>query len=96
VDACVHTTSFFIRAMRESIAYRVGKPRGIPPADSNNRPALEFLYKYADWVRGTRPRAKRFTYDGVLYGIVWAGDRMCVLHIRSGRVLVGAPGVRNG
>ena len=96
MEACVHTTSFFIRAMRESIAYRVDKPRGIPPADSNNRPALEFLYKYADRVRGTRPSAKRFTYDGVLYGIVWAGDRMCVYHIRSGRILVGTPGVRNG
>jgi hypothetical protein len=96
VVAYVHANSFITRAMRESIAYRVAKPRGIPPADSPNRPALEFLYNYAVWVRSTRPRAKRFTYDGVLYGYVWAGDRMCVLHIRSGRVLVGAPGVRNG
>lgn len=95
MEACVQTTSFFIRAMRESIAYRVGKPRGIPPADSNNRPALEFLYKYAVWVRGTRPNAKRFTYESVLYGIVWVGNRLCVMHVRSARVLVGAPGVRH-
>lgn len=92
---CTHTLPFATRAMRESIAYRVGKPRGIPPADSSNRPALEFLYKYAVWVRGTRPNAKRFTYEGVLYGIVWVGDRLCVMHVRSARVLVGAPGVRH-
>lgn len=92
---CTHTLPIVTRALRESIAYRVSKPRGIPPADSSNRPALGFLYRYAVWVRGTRPNAKRFTYEGVLYGIVWVGNRLCVMHVRSARILVGAPGVRH-
>lgn len=84
-----------VRALRESDSYRAKKPRSIPPADSPNRPALEFLFRYALWVRSTRSRAKRFTYEGVQYAIVWVGSRMCVMHVPSARVLVGSPGVRN-
>lgn len=82
-------------ALRESNHYRASKPRAIPPADSPNRPALEFLFRYALWVRCRRPRAKRFTYEGVQYAIVWAGHRMCVMHLPSARVLVGSPGPRH-
>lgn len=84
-----------VRALRESSLYAARKPSAIPPADSPNRPALEFLFRYALWVRSRRPRAKRFTYEGVQYAIVWAGKRMCVLHLPSARVLVGSPGPRN-
>ena len=84
----------FASALRESNAYASNKPRAIPAADSPNRPALEFLFKYALWVRARRPAAKRFTYEGIQYGIVWAGRRMCVMHMPSARIIVGAPGVR--
>lgn len=92
----VHTDAqvlpVYLRALRESNAYAANKPRRIPSADSPNRPTLEWLYKYAVWVRGKRPRAKQFTYEGVRYAIVWASGRMCVMHVRSARILVGAPG----
>ena len=84
-----------VRALRESDSYRAKKPRSIPPADSPNRPALEFLFRYALWVRSRRPQAKRFTYEDVRYAIVWMGSRMCVMHVPSARVLVGSPGMRN-
>ncbi len=86
----------YLRALRESNAYTVNKPHRIPPSDSPNRPVLEWLYKYAVWVRSNRPNAKQFTYEGVRYAIVWTGGRMCVMHVRTASVLVGAPGVRNG
>lgn len=91
----VHRQPLVVRAMRESTLYAVNKPRAVPPADSPNRPVLEFLFKQALWVRCMRPHAKRFSYEGVQYAIVWTGNRMCVMHVRSGRVLVGAPGERN-
>ena len=84
-----------VRALRESHRYTAIKPRAIPPADSPNRPALQVLFKYALWVRCRRPRAKRFTYEGVQYSIAWAGGRMCVVHVSSARILVGAPGARH-
>jgi len=84
-----------VRALHELGLYTANKPRAIPPADSPNRPALEFLFKYALSVRTRRPRAKRFTCEGVQYAIVWAGRRMCVVHVTSARVLVGSPGARN-
>jgi hypothetical protein len=95
----VHTNarvmSTYLRALLESHAYAASKPRRIPSADSPNRPTLEWLYKYAVWVHGKRPRAKQFTYEGVRYAIVWASGRMCVMHVRSACILVGAPGPRN-
>ncbi len=86
----------YLRALHESNAYAASKPRRIPPADSPNRPALEWLYKYAVWVRRNKPRAKKFTYERVRYAIFSVSDRMCVMHVQSARILVGAPGVRNG
>ena len=84
------------RALREAALYTATKPRAIPPSDSETRPALKFLYEYAVWVRSRRSKAKRFTYEGVQYAIVWAGGRMCVMHVQTARVLVGAPGPRGG
>lgn len=86
----------YCRALRESTAYAATKPHRIPPADSPNRPTLEWLFKYAVSVRLTEPEAKSFTFEGEHYSILWAGGRMCVMHARSARILVGAPGVRNG
>ena len=88
--------SLFTRAIRESNSYRLDKPRAVPPADSANRPTLEFLYRYGLWVRSRRPSAKQFKYESELYRFVLLGHRLCVMHARTGRVLVGAPGVRNG
>ena len=82
------------RALKESTLYTATKPRTIPPSDSDTRPTLKFLYEYAVWVRSRRSKAKRFTYEGVQYAIVWAGRRMCVMHVQTARVLVGAPGAR--
>lgn len=92
----MQTRSTLAAALHESESYRASKPRAIPSADSPNRPTLEFLYRYAVWVRDKRPSAKQFNYDGVRYGIVWVGNRFCVMHMRTSRVLVGAPGARNG
>lgn len=83
------------RALKESSRYTASKPRAIPPSDSDTRPALKFLYEYAVWVLAKRPAAKRFIHEGVQYAIVWAGGRMCVMHVQTARVLVGAPGVRH-
>lgn len=82
------------RALKESTLYTATKPRTIPPSDSATRPALKFLYEYAVWICAKRPKAKRFTNEGVHYAIVWVGRRMCVMHVQTARVLVGAPGVR--
>jgi len=87
--------SLFTRAIRESNSYCINKPRAVPPADSANRPTLEFLYRYGLWVRSKRPIAKGFRYEGELYRFALLGHRLCVMHARTGRVLVGAPGVRN-
>lgn len=84
------------RAFRESSLYTATRYRAIPPSDSNNRPALRRLYEYAVWVGTKRPKAKRFTYEGVQYAIVWVGGCMCVMHVKTARVLVGAPGPRDG
>lgn len=83
------------QALRESHVYGCEKPRTIPPADSPNRPALELLFNVALSERAKRPNAKRFVYEGVRYSIVWAGSRMCVLHVPSARIIVGAPGPRS-
>ena len=91
----IRAQPLLVRAMRESHRYAAIKPRAIPPADSPNRPALQFLFKYALSVRCRRPRARRFTYEGVQYSIAWAGGRMCVVHVSSARILVGAPGARH-
>ncbi len=84
-----------VRALRESALYTAQKPRGIPPSDSDTRPALKFVYEYAVCVRSNRPNAKQFTYQGVRYAIVWAGTRLCVMHVKTARLLVGAPGPRH-
>ena len=91
----LHNLSFVLRALKESNLYTASKPRTIPPSDSDTRPALKFLFEYAVWVRAKRARAKRFNHEGVQYAIVWVGRRMCVMHVQTARVLVGAPGVRH-
>ena len=88
--------SLIARALHESNAYRFDKPRAVPPADSANRPTLEFLYRYGLWVRSRRPSAKEFRYEGELYRFVLLGHRLCVMHARSSRALVGEPGPRDG
>jgi hypothetical protein len=83
------------RALSESSQYAAAKPRRTPPADSPNRPILTTLYRYALWVRDIRPHAKLFRYEGVRYAIVWEGHRLCVMHMPTHRILVGAPGPRH-
>lgn len=91
----LHKLSFVSRALKESTLYTATKPRAIPPSDSDTRPALKFLFEYAVWVCSRRSKAKRFTHEGVQYAIVWVGRRMCVMHVQTARVLVGAPGARH-
>jgi hypothetical protein len=79
--------------LREAQRYEAKRPRRVISADCENYPGLRWLYRYALWVRSQRPHAKQFRYEGVLYAIVWLGRRMCVMHMRTKRVLVGAPGV---
>jgi hypothetical protein len=86
--------SFEHQALREAERYAVKRPRRVVSANSDNYPALRWLFRYALQVRSHRPKAKQFTHEGVRYCIVWLGIRICVVHVRSGRVLVGAPGPR--
>jgi hypothetical protein len=80
--------------LREAALYASKKPRRVAPGDCLNYPALEKLYRYAVFVHSNRPKAKQFAIDGVRYEIVWQGQRMCVMHVRSKRILVGEPGER--
>ena len=90
----MQSPSIEVEALAESNAYNYTHPLRVPPADSPNRPALKHLYATALAVLGKRPGAKWFVCDGVQYGIVWLSKRMCVVHRRTHRILVGAPGAR--
>ena len=90
----MHYPSMEVEALAESTAYNATHPRRVPPADSPNRPVLQHLYAIAVAVLRKRPGAKWFVCDGVQYGIVWQSGRMCVVHRRTHRILVGAPGAR--
>ena len=92
----MHYPSMEVEALAESTAYNDTHPRRVPPADSPNRPVLQQLYATAVAVLCKRPGAKWFVCDGVQYGIVWLSRRMCVVHRRTHRILVGAPGPRHG
>jgi hypothetical protein len=78
--------------LREAWLYRYKHPRRVISADCENYPGLRELYRYALGVCSQRPKAKQFKHEGVRYAIVWLGERMCVMHLRTMRVLVGAPG----
>jgi hypothetical protein len=82
--------SFESEAIDEAMLYAHRKPRRVVSADCPNYPHLRSLFGKALAVRSARPRAKQFTVEGVRYAIVWMGIRMAVLHVRSGRVLVGS------
>jgi hypothetical protein len=80
------------QVLREAQSYAVKHPRRVISADCENYPGLYWLYRHAKFVRETRAKAKRFIHQGVQYSIVWQGLRMCVMHVRTGTILVGAPG----
>jgi hypothetical protein len=80
--------------LRDANRYASKKPRRVAPGECYDYHALRWLWWYAQWVRSNRSKAKRFTLEGVHYAFVYLGRRMCVLHVRSGRVLVGEPGER--
>lgn len=84
--------SFELQALREAERYALKRPRRVVSANSDNYPALRWLFRNALHVRSNRPKAKQFTYEGVRYCIVWLGKRMAVMHARTGLVLVGASG----
>lgn len=77
--------------LSEAQRYALKRPRRVISADCENYPGLNWLYRYALWWRSLQPREALFTYEGVSYAIVWLGKRMAVMHVRTGRVLVGAP-----
>lgn len=84
--------SFEHQALREAERYAVKRPRRVVSANSDNYPALRWLFRNALHVRSNRPRTKQFIHEGVRYCIVWLGLRMCVMHMRTGKILVGEPG----
>ena len=75
--------------------YALKHPRRVISGDCENYPALRDLYCHAKLVRDTRHKAKGFTRQGVPYSIVWQGKLMCVMHVPTGTLLVGAPGVEH-
>lgn len=85
----------FHNAMREWGVYTRKHPRRVISADCENYPTLRWLFEYAVNLRAHKHLAKRFTVEGVQYAIVYIGWRMCVMHVRTGRVLVGAAGGRH-
>jgi hypothetical protein len=80
------------QVLSEAQRYALKRPRRVISADCENYPGLLKLYRYAQWIRSKRPQAKLFAFEGVRYAIVWQGVRMCVMHVRTGKLLVGAPG----
>jgi hypothetical protein len=80
------------QVLNEARRYRAKRPRRVISADCENYPGLHWLFRYALRIRTKRPQAKLFAYEGVRYAIVWQGVRMCVMHVRTGWLLVGAPG----
>jgi hypothetical protein len=80
------------QVLNEARRYAAKRPRRVIAGNCENYPGLRYLYWYAQWVRTNRPKAKQFTLEGVRYAIVWQGVRMCVMHVRTGWLLVGAPG----
>jgi hypothetical protein len=79
----------------EAAAYNVKHPRRVPPAGASNYPALSELYSHAVTHHNRLSNHAHFVCAGEAYGIVWVGARMCVMHVRTARILVGAPGERN-
>jgi hypothetical protein len=79
-----------IALRRESVMYSQNKPGRIPPADSPNRPELARL-----WLAAYRHSCKRpvrtFTYYGHKFGVVYAGDALCVLDLCWRKLLVKQP-----
>jgi hypothetical protein len=78
--------------LSEAQRYALKRPRRVISADCENYPGLHWLFRHAQLVREIRPKARQFVHQGVVYAIVWQGVRMCVMHARTGRLLVGAPG----
>jgi hypothetical protein len=70
------------QVLNEARLYRAKRPRR----------GLHWLFRHAQLVREIRPKARQFVHQGVVYAIVWQGVRMCVMHVRTGRLLVGTPG----
>ena len=78
-------------ALQEAAFYYLRRPRRLPPFDSPNRPTLAVLYKRAAASHEGRPEASIFEFAGEKYLIVWAGQRMCVVHASSGSLMVAGP-----
>jgi hypothetical protein len=87
--------SFEWRVLHESDTYLGKRPYRVPSADSPSRPNLKALYAKALEELQKRPAAKWFALEGVQYGIVYEGRRMCVMHRPTHRTLVGQPVRRN-
>jgi hypothetical protein len=79
----------------EADAYNVKHPRRVPPAGASNYPALSELFAYALTHYSEQPNHGHFVCAGEAYSIVWVGVRLCVMHVCTARVLVGAAGPRN-
>jgi hypothetical protein len=78
-------------ALEEAAFYYLRRPSRLPPFNSPNRPTLGVLYKHAAASYEGSPQVSNFDFAGEKYLIVWAGRRMCVVHARSGTLIVGGP-----
>jgi hypothetical protein len=81
------------QCLREAASYAIKHPRRVVSENCTNYPTLHWLFRYAKQVHAIRPKAGGFAYQGKQYAIVWQGLRMCVMHVATGIVLVGAAGV---
>lgn len=79
-----------IALRNESNAYSQKKPGHIPPADSPNRPNLARLWLVASKKVGKRT-VRTFTHHGLQFGIVYAGESLCVIDLRWQKILVKPP-----
>jgi hypothetical protein len=79
--------------LREAASYAIKHPRRVVSENCTNYPGLHWLFRHAKLVHEKDPKARQFTHQGKQYAIVWQGLRMCVMHVATGTVLVGAAGV---
>lgn len=79
-----------IALRRESNTYSQAKPGRVPPADSRTRPNLARLWLVA-YEHSCKRRVRTFTHHGFKFGIVYAGESLCVMDWEWRMLLVKPP-----
>ncbi len=83
-----------IAIRRESWQYTCRKPGRVPAADSPNRPTLAWLWLAGYLAVLKRKNLRAFRFAGAKFGVVYAGQRLCIFDWVSRRVLVRSPSSR--